>query len=122
MNRRNFLKSILLTTAALLIKPKEIVKMAELRSSIPEMWTDGIDRAGVTTKMSFRLLVRNDETGEMIWHYFGTEESNIPPTDGRDVVEHPEISFPKDLDELGSEADTTLYTLSVQVAKKKYEL
>ena len=89
--------------------------------SIPEMYTDGINIAGVVPRISFRVLVVDGDNNKT-WHYFGVTAAGKPPQGTNadaPVIEHPYVQFPNDMLSIGEDMNDELYTLSLQVGLRR---
>ena len=73
------------------------------------VFTDNYVDAGVSRTFGFHLM-----TYDRTWYYFGTDPEAYPPMPAGDVIEVGAVQFPRDLDELGEEANDALYRIGMQ--------
>jgi hypothetical protein len=88
---------------------------------IVEFWTDGIVEAGQVRRLSFHMKLV-DDFENATWHYFGSTAAEFPPTSADPVTEYAYIQFPTDFDELGEEANGTLYDLALIAGLQRQQL
>lgn len=84
-------------------------------TSIPELWTDQIEEAGVSKRVHFHMRVQFDD-GTQAWYYFGTPVPSPAPS--IPCVSQPSVLFPAEFLNLPTASDT-LYSLALEVAVNK---
>jgi len=76
---------------------------------IAAVFTDSYVDAGVSRTFGFHLM-----TYDRVWYYFGTDPAVYPPMPVGDVIEVSAVQFPRDLGELGDEANDALYEIGMR--------
>ena len=82
--------------------------------AIEQMWTDGIEQAGVVRRVNYHCLVVFPD-GSKQWHYFGSTPTEKPPTTDDPISEHAYVQFPQAFDDLpGDEGSDAIYSLGLR--------